>query len=146
MLKNFMHFHIYIICISEEWMCYILDLAISKWKTMRTPFTPRRFPSMVYSDYYDRLYYYGGQNEQQQFDRVVEKYSFDVGEIIGWQEVNQPPEAIEVTSAVSEGHFIYLYGIWKYNGAGDETKLLSMDIRTEEWTYHDTAVNGMHSI
>ena len=126
-------------------MCYILDLAISKWKTMKTPFTPRRFPQMVYNDYYDRLYYYGGSNKQSQYDRTVEKYSFDVGEIIGWQGVKNAPEAIEICSAVSEGHFIYLYGIWKHNGAGTETKLLSMDIRTEEWTYHDTAVNGRHT-
>ena len=124
-------------------MCYMLDLATSTWKTMRTPYTARRLPQMVYSDLYDRLYYYGGTTPQQQWVKTVEKYSFDVGEIIGWQGVKDPPEPIEICSAVSEGHFIYIYGLWRQNGAGDETKLLSMDIRTEEWQYHDTAVNGM---
>ena len=75
-------------------MCYMLDLATSIWKTMRTPYTARRLPQMVYSDLYDRLYYYGGTTPQQQWVKTVEKYSFDVGEIIGWQGVRIHPNLL----------------------------------------------------
>ena len=92
-----------------------------------------------------KLFYFGGSNTDGTNDRVVEKYSFDVGEIVGWQSVNEAPEAIVIASGVSDGHFLYLYGVWTGAGTGSETKLLSMDIRTEQWTYHDTAVNGMHT-
>ena len=131
--------------ISELWNCYILDLATSQWKTMRTPYIGRRTPTLIYNDYHDKLFYLGGSNTDGTNDRVVEKYSFDVGEIVGWQSVNEAPEAIVIASGVSDGHFLYLYGVWTGAGTGSETKLLSMDIRTEQWTYHDTAVNGMHT-
>ena len=138
--------------ISELWNCYILDLATSQWKTMRTPYTGRRLPTLVYNEYHDKLFYFSGANDNNNggngnngvLDRVVEKYSFDVGEIVGWQSVNEPPEALPISSGVSEGHFLYLHSIWISSEAGSETKLLSMDIRTEQWTYHDTAVNGMY--
>ena len=116
---------------------------------MRTPYTGRRLPTLVYNEYHDKLFYFSGANNDGSngvLDRVVEKYSFDVGEIVGWQSVNAPPEVLPVTSGVSEGHFLYLYGIWQSSAAGSETKLLSMDVRTEQWTYHDTAVNGIYTI
>ena len=119
----------------------MLDLAINEWSTMRSFSKGKRYPSVVYNEKLDRLYLLGGQSSGNSFSKTVEKYTFGVGEINGWEDTSsQAPKKFVWPTTVSDGWFIYAYDYAKYTSSNE--KLFYMDVRTESWTILATHEKG----